>query len=312
MNPPLVSPFVSVVLCAHNPRADYLLATLQSLRNQDLPLSAWELIVIDNRSDEPWAGRIDLSWHPNARIVVESELGLARARRRGYIEARGDLIVHSDDDNILSPNYLRSASEIFRTFPQLGAFGGQLVARFERAPRNELERRFGGERLLEGDRWSNIPDDTRTMPFGAGMCLRREVINAYLAQVATDPRRLSIGRTGNRLLTGEDIDLNLVATSLGLGTGLFERMTLEHFIPERHMTADHVIRYGAANAYSIVILHFLHFGRIVVPRRSIAGATLFWLRVWIRMTPFERRLELAMHRARAEAVRDLRAWGWSK
>ncbi len=311
MNSLATAPFVSVVLCAHNSRTDYLDATLESLRCQDLPTSEWELIVIDNKSEQPIAARIDLAWHPRARVVMEPELGLARARRRGYVEARGDLIVHSDDDNILSANYLSAAREIAQSYPQLGTFGGQLFACFEISPRNDLERRFGGERRLEHDCWSNIPDDTRTMPFGAGMCLRREVITAYLAQTAADPRRLTIGRTGTRLLTGEDIDLNYVATSLGLGTGLFARMHLQHFVPQRHMTAQHVIGYAAANAYSIVVLQFLHFGRINLPRRTVPGILMFWLRVWLRMRAFDRRLEIAMHRARRDAARDLRAWGWS-
>ncbi len=303
-------PFVSVVLCTHNPRRDHLEATLQSLRAQDLPQSRWELLLVDNRSDEPVAGRYDLSWHPAARVVLEPELGLARARRRGYLEARGDLLVHSDDDNILSPNYLRAAAEAYCSHPHLGVFGGQLLAKFEVEPRNDFERGFSGERRIERDRWSSLPDDTRTMPFGAGMCLRREVVEAYLEQTAQDPRRLSLGRTGSRLLTGEDLDLNYVATGLGLGTGLFAGMSLQHLISKERMAAGHIIRYAAANAYSVVILKYLHFGIIDLPRRSLPSALTYWLRIWLRMSPFERRREIAMHRARREAVRDLRQWGW--
>lgn len=304
------SPAVSVILCTHNPRADYLEATLQSLRAQDVSTTNWELIVIDNRSTPPIGPQIDLRWHPEARVVVETELGLARARRRGYLEARGALIVHSDDDNVFSPNYLRAAEEIFHSHPQIGVFGGQLIARFEKPPQNAREREFGGERRLDRDRWSNVPDDHRTMPFGAGMCLRREVVQEYLAQIEKDPRRLAIGRTGKRLMTGEDIDLNYVSTGMGLGTGLFARMSLEHFIPPHHMTAEHVIRYSAANAYSMVILHFLHFNRVAVPTESAFRQLTFWPRAWLQMTPYQRQLEGAVRRARHEAVRDLHAWGW--
>ena len=69
------------------------------------------------------------------------------------------------------------------------------------------------------------------------------------------------------------------------------------------MQADHVIRYGAGNAYSMVILQFLHFGEIRVPRRSLPGTIMFWLRVWLRMSAYDRRMELAMHRARQRGVR---------
>jgi len=305
-------PLVSVVLCAYNPREDYLQATLDSLRAQDLPLSEWELIVVDNNSQPPLAGHCDLGWHPAGRIVVETNQGLAHARRRGYIEARGELIIHSDDDNVLAPDYLSTARRIYRDQPRIGTFGGQRFATFEIEPRNDLERSFGGERRIKTDRWTNIPDDTRAMPFGAGMCLRREVVTAYLRQVDGDPRRLSLGRTGTRLLTGEDLDLNYVATGLGLGTGLFAALNFRHFIPRKHMTEDHVVRYAAANAYSVILLKFLHYGMVDLGCRSLPARLLLWLRVYLRMTPFARRREIAMHRARLQAVRDMRAWQWIK
>lgn len=305
-------PLISVVLCAHNPRAHHLQATLTSLRQQDLLTAQWELIVIDNLSSPPLTDRIDVSWHPLARIVVEPELGLARARRRGYVESRGALIVHSDDDNILPPDYLSHALKIHRDHPFLGTFGGEVRPRFETEPKNALERSFGGERLIPQDVWSNIFDDNRTMPWGAGMCLRREVTDEYLRQVAADPRRLILGRTGNRFITGEDIDLNYVAVRLGYATGLFQRLSLAHFIPPERMTSGHIVRYRAGNAYSMVILQFLHFNRTNVPVRSPTGTLLFWLRIWLRMTPHQRRVEIAMHRARHAAVRDLRALAWLK
>ena len=306
------TPAISVVLCAHNPRLAHLHATLEGLRQQLLPLDDWELILIDNLSQEPLAGLCDISWHPQGRIVIESTLGLAHARRRGYQEARGALIVHSDDDNILALDYLGTAWQIHLKFPQLGCFGGQIEPRFDRAPRNELERSFGGERRVPHDVWSNILDDNRTMPWGCGMCLRHEVIKAYLAQVAADPRRLILGRTGNRFITGEDIDLNYVAVRAGYATGLFSALRLIHLIPPERMTEAHIVRYRAGNAYSMVILWFLHTGNIAVPQPSFAGGLMFWLRVWTRMTSHERRTELAMRRARRDAVRDLNQWGWIK
>lgn len=303
-------PLISVVLCAYNTPAEVLLATLQSLSVQDLPISEWELILVDNNSTRPLSTICDLGWHPAARVVVETTQGLAHARRRGYVESRGDLIVHSDDDNLLAKDYLSNALRIARTHPHIGAFGGQLIPRFEQEPADALERSFGGERILTTDLWSNILDDNRTMPFGAGMCLRREVIDAYLQQVAADPRRLILGRTGNRFITGEDIDLNYVAVRMGYGTGLFVCLSLIHLIPANRMTAAHIIRYSAGNAYSMVILQFLHLNRINIPMRSRAGTLFFWLRVWLRMTRFERAKEIAMHRARLEAVLDLKRWKW--
>ncbi len=91
-------------------------------------------MLIDNGSDEPLASRIDLSWHPEGRHIREEELGLTPARLRGIAEAKGDLLVFVDDDNVLRCDYLEVASRISATHPYLGAFGGSIEAEFEVEP----------------------------------------------------------------------------------------------------------------------------------------------------------------------------------
>src|ERR1700751_3455833 len=96
----------SVIICAHNPRADYFTRVLDGLRNQTLPLHKWELLIVDNASRVPLASICDISWPPPARHILERELGVAYARRRGFQEASADLIIFVDDDNVLDENYL--------------------------------------------------------------------------------------------------------------------------------------------------------------------------------------------------------------
>src|SRR5450759_5157394 len=80
---------ISVIICTHNPRPHYFSRVLAALRSQTLPMVHWELLVIDNASQEPLTSdTYDLSWHPYARLVREEELGLSAARIRGMNEAR--------------------------------------------------------------------------------------------------------------------------------------------------------------------------------------------------------------------------------
>jgi glycosyltransferase involved in cell wall biosynthesis len=79
---------LSVIICAHNPRPDYLFRTLEALRSQTVPNAQWELVLIDNASGKPLALHIDLSWHPEGRHIREEELGLTPARLRGI--SRGE------------------------------------------------------------------------------------------------------------------------------------------------------------------------------------------------------------------------------
>src|SRR4051812_45171677 len=114
---------LSVILCTHNPRADYLRRTLEGLRAQSLALHEWELIIVDNASRTPLAGTLDLKWHPLGEVGREDEVGLTAARLRGIATARAETLVWVDDDNILAPNYLELAAELGRTWPQLGVWG---------------------------------------------------------------------------------------------------------------------------------------------------------------------------------------------
>src|SRR4051812_49081425 len=105
-------PGVSVIICAHNPRPDYLQRALDALKAQSLPQPQWELLLIDNASKEPLASAYDLSWHSRARHIRENELGLTAARLCGIRESTGELLVFVDDDNVLAPDYLANAWEI--------------------------------------------------------------------------------------------------------------------------------------------------------------------------------------------------------
>src|SRR6202034_2788555 len=96
---------VSVIICSLNPRPEYLRRVLESLRAQTLPPDRWELVLVDNASREPLAGRWDLSWHPHGRHAREEELGLTPARLKGIAECRGEIVVFADDDNILAADF---------------------------------------------------------------------------------------------------------------------------------------------------------------------------------------------------------------
>src|SRR5947209_3286180 len=128
---------VSVIVCTHNPRPDFLERTVQGLRAQTLSLNAWELVMVDNCSDQPLSEAGTLDWHPRARVVRENELGLTPARVRGIREAEAELLVFVDDDNVLAADYAEQAARIGREWPVLGAWGGGITPWFESAPSAE-------------------------------------------------------------------------------------------------------------------------------------------------------------------------------
>jgi hypothetical protein len=152
---------VSVVIPTNNPRMDYLARVLEALKQQKLPREQWELLLIDNASREKVEGRLNIGWHANARVVREEELGLTFARLRGFAEAKGELIVMVDDDNVLTPDYLETAFRIAQEHPMLGAFGGKCLPEFEVKPEGWLASVTSGLGLRDlGEAPQLFPEET--------------------------------------------------------------------------------------------------------------------------------------------------------
>jgi hypothetical protein len=69
---------LSVIICTHNPRPQYLSGTLEALRRRTLAKAEWELLVIDNVSRSSVAASVSLSWHANeGRMLAEDLSGAA-------------------------------------------------------------------------------------------------------------------------------------------------------------------------------------------------------------------------------------------
>lgn len=251
-------PQITVIICTHNPKTHYLDRVLDALKGQTLPLSNWELLLIDNASNQPLADKVDLSWHPQARHIYEPKLGLTHARLCGIHHAQGDTLVFVDDDNVLDQDYLATCLQICKDFPFLGAWGGQAFPDFEESP-PEWTRPFWGRlalREFQQDRWSNLPHLDETTPYGAGLCIRKSIAEHYAEVVRHDPRRVKLGRTGTALAACEDVDLAYTACDLGLGTGVFTALKLLHLIPTNRLQETYLLRLEEGVAYSGAILEF--------------------------------------------------------
>jgi glycosyltransferase involved in cell wall biosynthesis len=297
-------PPLSVVICTHNPRADYFARCLAALRAQSLPTAQWELVVVDNRSTEPLQGRLDLDWHPGAQLVREDTLGLTPARLRGIREASGEVLVFVDDDNVLGPDYLETTLRIAGERPFLGAWSGQCLPSFEQPPAAWTERYWGTLciRRFETEVWSNLPRLPDTMPAGAGLCVRRPTAQRYLDLHTAGQRCFQLDRTGDSLISGGDNDLAACACDLGLGMGLIPDLKLEHLIAPERLTADYIERLVEGIEFSSVVLDASR-GRPGAPRTRL-GRALDRLRV-ARLRAPHNRILAAAYRGRERAARFL-------
>ena len=288
-------PGLTVILCTHNPRPDFLQATLAALREQTLPVGEWEFLLIDNASTTPLAGSWDLSWHPRARHIREEELGLTPARLRGIAETATDLIVFVDDDNVLDADYLTQTRRIADTWPMLGIWGGAIRPRFEVQPPEWTRPHWGMLAIVECERsrWSNLPDRGDTRPCGAGMVVRKAIAVHYADAVRNDPQRKQLGRRGSSLASAEDSDLVLTAIEAGFGSGVFPELKLTHLIPPGRTTEEYLLRLTENMTCSGIVLNGLR--KCDPPPPSLARRFYELCRLLI-LDARSRRFELARRR----------------
>jgi glycosyltransferase involved in cell wall biosynthesis len=226
--------FISVIIPTYNPDINRLIQTLNGLRGQTIDGDNWELIIIDNNSSPDALIGLDMNGIPNARIVNEQKQGLTFARLKGFNEAKGDIIIMVDDDNVLDNDYLLNVFAIFNEYRQIGAIGGKSIPVFEVAPPKWLPafyvclalRDLGDEILIEG--WNdNYP---AVAPIGAGMAIRKKALKAYLSK-ASSGKTLISDRTGDTLSSGGDNDIVLELLKSDWQVGYFPALKLQHLIP---------------------------------------------------------------------------------
>jgi glycosyltransferase involved in cell wall biosynthesis len=292
---------------AHNPRIDYLQLVFDALRVQTLPLSEWELVVVDNKSEPPLQVALDLSWHPRATVVREEALGLARAMVAGFRSASGDLIVVVADDGVLKSDYLEEALRISAAHPYLGTWSGQIDLRLEdpSTPPPSRLRSLLCERKVLTPVWSNDPSHVPSTPWGVGMCVRCSVAKAYIDATKNDARRLRLDLQGNRIAYGGDTDIAYTGCAIGLGIGVFPQLKLTHLIPKHRCSTEYLLKVLQARAYSEILHSWVMTGVVQPERSDLRGRIGVWLR-WLSADSLGRKMIQAKWKGYVAARLDLR------
>ncbi len=119
-------PRISVIIPTHN-RRDMLVNCLRSLGTQDYPEDRYEIIVVDDASDEDY----DLPCSVGRRVPVryirrERNAGSGAARNTGLEAARGEVIAFIDDDCSVETDWLLRIVEAFKRCPEASAVGGSI------------------------------------------------------------------------------------------------------------------------------------------------------------------------------------------
>ena len=232
---------LTAIVCCHN-SSGVVVPTLQALAAQSVPAgTVFEILVVDNACSDDTVTVAHGILGPggsNYRIVREDRLGLIHARIAGVRAARTAAVLFVDDDNILGPGYVERVLSLFSACPDVGVIGGyaEPYLRGNRVPLWFLEVQgifaCGPQRPDTG-----LLTGRKQYLYGAGLAFRAGVLRAAL--LGSLPPVLT-GRTGMKLLRGDDTELCYRSRLDGAHLYYDERLRLRHNIDARRVTWKNV------------------------------------------------------------------------
>jgi glycosyltransferase involved in cell wall biosynthesis len=231
---------VTVAICTWN-RAGLLDQTLTRMRALCIPDGVdWELLVVNNNcTDDTDAVIARHSEMLPIRRIFEPRQGLSIARNAAVAAARGELILWTDDDVLVDPDWLAAYVAAARRWPDAGYFGGEITPWYEADPPRWIEpnlprlqgmlvvRQLGDEeKAFEGPEF----------PYGASMAFRRSILERF----PFDPK---IGYVGDRKMQGDETWLLTRLDRMGVQGVWVPSAKVRHFIPKERATVRFMEEY---------------------------------------------------------------------
>lgn len=229
-------PLLSVCVCTHD-RPDYLADCLEGLRHQTIASDLFEVLVIDSASGPPAAQRLThlVGIGANETLLRVDQPGLSRARNAGAEAAHADYVCYIDDDAIPAPNLVEMALRaITEADPPPVLIGGRILPLWEIPLPPWWPVRLQGVLSIvevEGSGEYRSGD----LPRGLEPCGANFVVHVPTL-LAAGGFPLQAGRTGNSLLSDEEVQLAWRLQDAGHSVRYDSRLVVRHQIQAARMT----------------------------------------------------------------------------
>jgi glucosyl-dolichyl phosphate glucuronosyltransferase len=253
---------LSAIVPTHN-RAEVLRRCLETLREQAVDPSAFEVIVVDDGSTssiEPTVSEVSAEGPIAMRCERQPLSGLNTARNRGAAVARGEVLAFLDDDTLVSPGWAGALLRSFRD-PDCAAVGGRVKLGLPAPPPRWLAGRayYLAEYELGADpRW--LGDDP--LPVGANCAVRRTDFDRV------GGFRPGLDRIGRSLVSNGDTDFFRRLRATGARLRYEPGADVIHVVPASRLTVRFFARRHWAQGISDELL--LAFdGAPVSPRHRL-------------------------------------------
>ncbi len=228
---------VSIIIATYN-RASLLRETLESFFSIDTRGIEYELIVVDNNSNDNTASIATefVSRSKRMEVVKEAVQGLSSARNRGIEAAHGNIIAFIDDDVEFGREWLKEIIKPFRD-PSVWCVTGKVRPYGEINTPTWLPSNLNF--LLSVNDYGNSRKilSGKEKPIGCNMAFRKEVFES----VGTfDP---NLGRIGNKLTGGEEVLIYIKMRGLGRKAIYSPEAIVLHKI-ENKLSKEYVLDYA--------------------------------------------------------------------
>lgn len=252
---------VSVIVCCYN-SALRISETLKCLSKQIVEdITPWEIILVDNASSDNTQEVVKNLWitlnvKVNLKIIYESKPGLSYARERGINEARFNIIIFCDDDNLLCASYVQTSYRIMTENSNIGIAGGWCEAVLE----NPLDKWMIPflPALAIGRPAPETAYLAKKGKFvnGAGMIIRHH----YYQQIkAKGFNSLLEDRKQNTLSSGGDTELCWAMMYAGHEIYFDESLFFKHVIPASRLKKEYLLKLTLSSLYPVAVLSIYSF-----------------------------------------------------
>lgn len=247
----------SIIICTHNPDLRLLDRLLKAILNFSIESPKYEVIIIDNNSDNQLSDitlvKQFLTSRIDAYILRETTPGLTAARIRGIKAAKYDWLIFFDDDNEPQADYLFAAEKSINMYPKVGVWGpGVVDVEYIGKVNAWLRRRktYFQQRNEDQVRYSASLHWKSEYPYGTGMILQKEIAVAYALFVQKKKYMLS-DRKGKELSSGGDVQLVFTCIAMGKAAGINPEIKIRHLILPSKTSFCYLKKlvYGTASSY---------------------------------------------------------------
>lgn len=236
---------VDIASCTWN-RASLLSRTLDSLTRLTVPDGVkLSVIVVNNNSnddtDEVLESFAQTPFAAKHRVlrILESQQGHTFARNRAIEESTGDLILWTDDDVLVSEDWLAKYVAAAELQTEVDFWGSRIVPRFEAGKPKWIEENwsklsgcFAARDLGE----KSIEFTTDRLPYGANFAVRGEVQRANKFDA-------KLGRQGGEVLGEDELDLMRRLIQAGHHGRWLPDAPVDHLIPAERTSTQYVYDY---------------------------------------------------------------------